>query len=170
MRTLSLLRHAKSDWESVDLSDVARPLNRRGRKAAPMMGKFMAAHNLLPDIVLCSNAARTCETLDLLLPALECKPKIKYEDELYLAGAGTMLARLKAVKAKHQHVLMIGHNPGIHRLALGLCGGGAPDARFNLAQKFPTAALAVFSFEAKSWVQINQGDGHLDLYMVPKAL
>jgi len=170
MRTLSLLRHAKSDWDSPDLSDISRPLSRRGRKAAPMMGRFMASQSLLPDYVLCSNAARTRQTLELLAPELDCAPKVKHEDELYLASSGAMLARLRSVKAKYDHVLLIAHNPGMHGLALGLCGGGSHDARFNLAQKFPTCALAVFSFDADEWSQINQGDGHLDLYMVPKAL
>ena len=170
MRTLSLLRHAKSDWESADLSDVSRPLSRRGEKAAPLMGRFMAEQNLAPDYVLCSSAVRTRQTLALVLEALGTTPKIRFEDKLYLASSGAMLARLKSVKTKYNHALMIGHNPGMHGLALGLCGGGSPDARFNLAQKFPTAALAVFSFDADNWPQINQGDGHLDLYMVPRAL
>ncbi len=170
MRTLSLLRHAKSDWSSHDLSDISRRLSRRGQKSAPLMGRFMAEQNLQPDIVLCSSAARTRQTLELLLPELGGSPKVKYEDELYLASSGAMLARLKAVKAKYQHILLIGHNPGMHGLALGLCGGGSHDARFNLAQKYPTCALAVFSFDSENWSQLNQGDGHLDLYMVPRAL
>ena len=134
------------------------------------MGAFMAAEDLLPDLVLCSGAVRTRQTLALILPELGNDPKTRCEDELYLASAGSMMARLKSVKAKYNHVLLIGHNPGMHELALGLCGGGDADTRYNLAAKFPTAALAVFSFDNDDWRSIEQGSGHLDLYMVPRAL
>ena len=170
MRTLSLLRHAKSDWDSVNLSDISRPLNRRGRKAAPVMGAFMAEQDIQPDYVLCSSAERTRQTLDLIKPVLSRDPKIHIEEGLYLASAGGMLSRIRKVKSKYDHILLIAHNPGMHALALGLCGGGDADARYNLASKFPTAALAVLSFETDDWLQIEQGHGHLDLFMVPRAL
>jgi len=169
MVTLSLLRHAKSSWAESGLRDFERPLAPRGQQAAPRMGAFMQAQSLVPDLVLCSPAARAVETLDSALPELGKTPDIRYEEGLYHAGPRQMLQLLNDVSAGTGHVMLIGHNPGMHALALGLAGEGDADDLQTLRQKFPTAGLAVIDFE-EDWPHLGPGLGSLRLFMVPRRL
>jgi phosphohistidine phosphatase len=171
MLTLSLLRHAKSSRDDAELEDHERPLAKRGTKDAPRIGRFMAAEEVRPDLVLCSSAVRTRATLTLVLAELPGRPpEIAYDDELYLAAPPGLLGRLAKVKASVGHVLMVGHNPGLHALALALTGGGEHKALAGLAGKFPTGALAVIDFDAGSWSALKPGSGHLRLFMTPRRL
>ncbi len=170
MLTLTLLRHAKSSWENDELEDFDRPLNKRGQTSAPLMGAFMESQEIAPDLVLCSSAARARETAGLVLSKLSATPKIKYEKDLYMAGPGALFARVRQVGAKYHNILMIGHNPGFHALAIGLVGYGDEDTKARLGMKFPTCALATFSFDAENWQRIEQASGHLDLFQVPREL
>jgi phosphohistidine phosphatase len=170
MLTLCLLRHAKSNWDDQGLKDFDRPLARRGEAAAPLMGAFMAAEGLAPELILCSPAVRTRQTLDLVLPHLAGGPTVVYEDAFYLAAASRLLARLHQVDAKVHSVMIVGHDPGMHGLALELAGSGEPALLQALAAKFPTAGLAVLTFEASDWRQVTAGAGHLQQFMTPKRL
>lgn len=163
MKTLYILRHAKAVAES-PRGDSARPLAKRGRKAAKAMGAFLASLDQAPELVLCSTAARTRETLDLVLPALDPEPSVAFEDELYLAAAGELLERLKKLPKTIGCVLLIGHNPGLHELAARLATEPGP-----LVDGFPTAALA--ALEAKgSWAELGWRKAVLALYRTPKEL
>jgi phosphohistidine phosphatase len=171
MRTVSLFRHAKSSWDNPGADDFERPLAKRGEKAAPRMGAFMAETSIVPELILCSPARRTRETLELVLPHLEPAPIVLVEEPLYLASAATLLARLRQVEAGIAHVMVIAHDPGLHQLALELSGRGEAETLHALASKFPTAALAVIDFEkARDWSRIRPGAGHLRLFMAPKML
>jgi phosphohistidine phosphatase len=171
MLTLFLLRHAKSSWDHPGLDDLVRPLNERGRTAAPLMGRYMARHHLVPELVLCSASVRTRATLDLIKPALGvATPEVAYEDGLYLASATDLMARLRSVSPRWPRVLMIGHNPGFHDLAVKLTGTGERKAIAALTAKFPTAALAVLTFEATSWAKTCPGSGRLVHFMTPALL
>jgi phosphohistidine phosphatase len=170
MLTLSLLRHAKSSWAEPSQDDFDRPLNERGMEAAPAMGKFMAAQKLAPDLILCSTAVRARETLELVLPHLPRKATIEYEDGLYLAAASAMLKRVRAAAAGVEHVMLVGHDPGMHGLATKLAGSGDPELLGALAAKFPSAGLAVIVFDVKGWKAIKPGEGRLKLFMTPKRL
>jgi phosphohistidine phosphatase len=170
MLTLSLLRHAKSSWDDPGLGDVERPLNERGEKAAARMGAYMAEHGIAPDLVLSSPSVRTRQTLDLLLPKLPSRPPVAFEDNLYLASAATMLRRVRKLKAAVSHVMVVGHDPGMHSLAAELAGSGNPADLQALAAKFPTAGLAVIAFEARAWPQVKPGAGRLVLFMTPRRL
>ena len=119
MKTLYLLRHAKAAPES-SLGDAKRPLAKRGRKAAKTMADFLAKLDPAPELVLCSTAVRTRETLDLILPALKPQPTVTYEDRLYLAAATELIERLRKVRKDTGCVLLIGHNPGLHELGARL--------------------------------------------------
>jgi phosphohistidine phosphatase len=169
MVTLSLFRHAKSSWAESGLRDFERPLAPRGKEAAPKMGAFMESQGLVPDLVLCSPAARAMETLEHALPELAERPEIRYQEGLYHAGPHQMLQLLNDVDTRIGHVMLIGHNPGMHGLALRLAGSGEEDALQALRQKFPTAGLAVIEFE-EVWQQIAPGLGFLRLFMVPRRL
>ena len=170
MLTLSLFRHAKSNWDDSGLKDFDRPLARRGEAAGPRMGAFMAAEALAPQLILCSPAVRTRQTLDLVLPFLPGGTTIVYEEGFYLAAASQLLARLRKVDAKVRHVMIVGHDPGMHGLALELAGSGEPEQMQALAAKFPTAGLAVLSFAIDDWSDVGPGAGHLRVFMTPKRL
>lgn len=171
MLTLSLLRHAKSNWDDTDLDDHERPLSKRGARAAPLVGKFMA--RTLPPIarVLCSDAVRTRATLTLVLAELPAPPPaISYERDLYLASPGAYRRHIASCADTDTHLLVIGHNPGIHMLALELVGEGERRDLAALAGKFPTAALAVIDFPVSRWRGVIPATGRLRRFVTPKDL
>lgn len=170
MLTLSLLRHAKSSWADARLKDIERPLNERGEKAAPRVGALMARRGLTPDLVLCSPAVRTRQTLDLVLPYLKEAPTVLYEDALYLASPATLLKRVHQVGSWVRHTMVVGHDPGMHLLALELASSGPDEDLQALAEKFPTAGLAVIVFEVQRWTKVKPGGGRLELFAAPKRL
>jgi phosphohistidine phosphatase len=170
MLTLSLLRHAKSSWSDPRLKDIERPLNERGDTAAPRMGAFMARRGIAPDLILCSAAVRARQTLNLVLPHLRGAPELVYEDELYLASSATLLKRLHKVATGVKHVMIVGHDPGMHTLAVELAGSGSADDLKRLADKFPTAGLAVVVFGASAWSEVHWGSGRLKLFTAPRRL
>lgn len=171
MLTLSLLRHAKSSWADPDLDDHDRPLAKRGAKAMPVVAKFMRQEKLRPGIVLCSDAMRTRATLALLLAEMgPPAPRIVYDEALYLATPGTILARIADLGEDERHVLVVGHNPGLHALALELIGEGDRKTLSLLAREFPTGALAVLSFTAGSWREVAKASGHLEHFTTPRQL
>jgi phosphohistidine phosphatase len=176
MLTLILLRHAKSSWDDPGLSDFNRPLAKRGRKAAPRMGEMLARLGLRPDLILCSGAERTRETLALVLPELGPQsPPVVYDDKLYMALPDGLLTGLHKIKPDHEGktprcVMMVGHNPGFEELALLLVADGPADELAQLSDKFPTAAAAVIAFDAESWQDIEPGTGRLNYFLTPKRL
>jgi phosphohistidine phosphatase len=170
MLTLSLFRHAKSSWDNPDLEDFERPLNERGEAAAPRMGKFMASQGMVPDLILCSPAARARQTLELALPHFRSEPTVNYEDELYLAPSATLLKRIRKLEAKVKHAMIVGHDPGLHSLASELTGSGDPELLQAMTHKFPTAGLAVIQFDVSAWSKVRPGTGRLELFMTPKRL
>jgi phosphohistidine phosphatase len=167
MLSLALLRHAKSSWESVDIDDFDRPLNERGRTAAPLMGAELKDLRFAPDLILCSSAKRTRETLALIEPFVKDAP-VTFDEQLYLTSQETLYSRLKEVPVGVQKVLMIGHNPGMHGLALLLTGTGDAKSISRLEDKFPTAALAVFSFEQTVWRDLLPASGRLEAFVTPR--
>lgn len=171
MRKLLLLRHAKSSWDATGLDDHERPLNKRGVRDAPVMGAYIAKHDLNPDLVLCSDAVRTRATLTLLLPALGApSPAVRYEPRLYLAEPAAIVEVLHRVDPKVERCLVVGHNPGMHALALGLVGDGDRKDLSALAMKFPTACLAVIDFDDVPWKGLKPGTGRLRAFVSPKLL
>jgi phosphohistidine phosphatase len=165
---LYLLRHAKSSWNDASLPDHERPLAPRGRRAAKLMGDHLSEEDIHPALVLCSSSVRTRETLSRIGKALDDEPPVQFEEGLYGAGAEQLLERLRQLPADLSSVLLIGHNPGVHELALGLAGSGVQLAR--LEEKFPTAALATLEFELETWADLEPGGGELVGYVVPREL
>ena len=172
MRQLLLMRHAKSSWDDPKLSDHARPLNARGRHAAAAMRQAMHELGLAPDIVLVSTARRTLQTLEALEP-WDDTPLVEPMDALYLATAPQLLQALRGVAETARSVLLVGHNPGLHELAMLLVGaqgmglGGSMTRR--LAEGYPTGALAEFSV-AGSWRTLGEGGGRLLRFLCPRDL
>ncbi len=176
LRQLLLMRHAKSLWDDPKLSDHARPLNARGRASAVAMRRAMRELGLVPDLVLVSSARRTLQTLEALGP-WDDTPLIEPMDALYLASAHAMLEVLHSVTETVRSVLVLGHNPGMHELALTLVGAHAfsrpPDADrarlSQLAEGYPTGALAEFAI-AGPWALLGEGSGRLQHFLTPRDL
>src|SRR5215468_11248362 len=139
MLTLSLLRHAKSSWKTPSLPDQDRPLATRGVNDAPLMGKAMAERGIDPDLVLCSSARRTRDTLALVLPELKVEPEVVYRDELYHPSPVEMLRILREVPPSASRLMIVGHNPEIQAFALDLVGSGPKHYLDRLKEKYPTA-------------------------------
>ena len=172
MKHLTLMRHAKSDWSDSSLGDIDRPLNERGRHAAPRMGAFMQEGDISPDLILCSSATRTRQTLELIAPFFTSTPEIVIDEAFYLAAPVEMLRAIKTTANERHHILMVGHNPGTHLLALDLIDPKRSDrhAVSMLGGKFPTAALAHFEFDCASWSDVGRGRGALKVFQTPKLL
>lgn len=170
MRRLMLLRHTKSDWTETDRNDLDRPLTPRGREAAPLIGAYMAHHALLPDLVICSPAARARETFDLVAPALPDKPRLVTERRIYDVGADTVLGVVKEIGRDVHSLLVVGHNPSLQDLAELLIASGDVDLRQRLLEKFPTGGLAVIDFPVDDWKKLHPKAGRLDRFVTPRTL
>jgi len=170
MKTIYLLRHAKSSWDDPDLADVDRPLSKRGKAAAAAMARHLAATGIAPGLVLCSPARRTRATLERVMPGLGRETPAVIEERLYQADAGALLRRLRGLDEAIASVMLIGHNPAIEELASRLADGGDADALARLAAKFPTGALAVLETDVVGWRDLGAGGARLAAFVRPRDL
>src|SRR5579864_5703137 len=143
MHRLHLLRHTKSSWDDGE-DDHRRRLSTRGREAARVIGKVLPGTIGKLDLVLCSSSLRTRETAELALAGYKPAPRILYEDGLYLATAATIMQRLRQIREGAETVMVIGHNPGLHELAIALAAPGSPGFSTLANGKFPTGVRAGF--------------------------
>jgi len=169
-KRLILLRHAKSAWDNSSVGDFERPLSNRGRKAAPLVGAYLARKGMVPELVLSSSATRAVETLDLVSAGWQTKPAVRKLKSLYLAMPREMLRRLQAVGREADCVMLIGHNPGIADLANWLCSQGNAELRAKLSRKFPTGAVAVLEFDVEDWGDVDAETGRLVDFSTPKQI
>lgn len=171
MLTLTLLRHAKSDWSDDTLDDFDRPLAKRGLKAAPVIGRELKKRGPELDLILCSTSKRTHQTLDLVLQELPGqKAGIHYLDDLYHALPDQILDLVRARADTATHVMVVGHNPGLHVLALRLAHDAETELRAAMSRKFPTAAFAQFQFEGRGWGDFDPAQGRLTHFITPRSL
>ena len=168
MKSLHLLRHAKSSWKA-GVEDRERPLTRRGRDNARLLARHIAEAIGPLDLILCSNAQRTRETLGVVLAEAGTGPKSAIEDELYLADCAELVGRLLRLSEVDDNVLVIGHNPGLHELAMALAAPASPGLAMLVGGKFPTAALASFQV-AGLWSGLDRSRHELIGYVTPAAL
>jgi len=169
VKHLYLLRHAKARAGEDGQGDHARRLTGRGRRAADEIGEFLAEHGETPDLALCSSSERTRETLERVLDHLPEKPRVVVETELYLAGCESLLARLRALPDEIDRVLLVGHHPGVADLAELLATDGPHELRKRLAEKFPTAALAILGIPHGRWCDAGPG-ARLEAFVLPREL
>ena len=162
MKTLLFLRHGKSDWDADFSHDHERPLNKRGRKAAKRMGRFLAESGLLPDRIATSTAVRARTTLDLFVEAGGIEAPVRETRALYLAGPNDLLREIRAEDDAADVLLLVGHQPGWGE-TVGLLVGEA-------SVRFPTAALARVDVDVASWTEVAFGRGELVWLVPPKAL
>ena len=167
MKTLLLMRHAKSAWDDPSLDDHDRRLAPRGRRAAPSIAAWLREQGLGLLHVRCSSAARARETLELMQPALH-DADVHIDEDLYLANADELLELVRTLPDEAPSVLLIGHNPGMQRLTVLLAGRS--QARRRVEAKFPTAALAVIALPVERWADTRPASGDLVAYVTPGDL
>jgi phosphohistidine phosphatase len=168
MKRVYLLRHAKSSWEDRSLADRDRPLAGRGERAAKAVAGHIEAEGIRPDLVLCSPARRTRETLERIEGAFGDRVEVQFDEALYGASEAELLARLSALPPEVDSVMIVGHNPGLETLALALASAGAERPRME--EKYPTAALATIDLPANDWSAIERGSGELVAFLRPRDL
>ncbi len=161
MKKLLLLRHAKSSWDDDGLADFDRPLNGRGRKAAPLMGNLMRERGLRPDLIISSPAKRARETIALVLEASGFETELRYDERIYEATAGRLVEVIEGVADDKQEVMLVGHNPGFENLIAHLTGE---------SRRVPTAALVGILLGAEKWNEAGSRGGRLDWLVKPKEL
>lgn len=161
MKTLFLLRHAKSSWDDPALNDFDRPLNQRGREAAPMMGRVMNKKNLAPEIIVCSTAERARQTAALVKEAGRLEGILKFEDMIYAASASELLQVVAGLDDEFESAMLVGHNPGFESAVRVLSGAH---------ETMPTAALAVLELEISDWAGVAPGCGKLVEVLRPKEV
>ncbi len=172
MKTLHLLRHAKTIDGLLHGTDHARFLTPRGVGAAKALAEHLTATNFAVDRVFCSTARRARETYELLAPALH-GAAVAFRDRLYLVEASDLLEFIHGLPDKAESVLIIGHNPGLHRIAVDLCKGavdGKAEDLTALKEKFPTGALCSLQFDIAQWRNVEAGSGTLTGFLRPKTL
>jgi phosphohistidine phosphatase len=160
VRTLYLLRHAKSSWKDASLSDFERPLKRRGREAAELVGERLAQEKLKNPVLICSPALRTRETAELVLQSAKLRVEERWDERIYEASLRDLLQVVSEIPDDKKVVILIGHNPGFEELLAFLTGESL---------RMPTAALAKITFDV-SWKDIEPRSGKLDWFVTPKAL
>lgn len=161
MKKLLLLRHAKSSWADATLTDFERPLNERGRLAAPLVGKFMRERQLNPDLVISSPAKRTRETIALVMEAAHIETELRYDERIYEASVGNLLEVVSQIEDDKREVLLVGHNPGFENLLESLTGE---------SERMPTAALARIILNAEKWDETAAKGGRLEWLVKAKEL
>jgi phosphohistidine phosphatase len=161
MKTLFLLRHAKSSWADASQTDFDRPLNERGLKAAPLIGRFMRKQKLQPDLILSSPAQRARQTITLVAEAAELTAELRYDARLYGASAARLIEIVSQIEDSAADVLLVGHNNGMEELLQTLT---------RESRHMPTAALARITLNIEKWSKTSDASGQLDWLIKPKEL
>ncbi|MEJ8474833.1 SixA phosphatase family protein [Roseibium algae] len=167
---LLLLRHAKSDWGDPGLEDIDRPLSNRGRNAARAMGAFLEENHLRPDLILCSTAQRTRETLSFLLPNFKQEAEIRLLQSLYDQSGADYIQTIRAEGGATKTLMLIGHNPAIEDTAHTLYMGDQPDLRADMELKYPSGALTVYDCPIDAWKSLTSESCHLEAFIKPRSL
>jgi phosphohistidine phosphatase len=174
MRRLMLLRHAKTEHEAPSGRDQDRRLDERGRRDATEIGNWIGGHPPFADMVMVSPAVRAHQTWEIAWEAMKDhaqSPKVELVPELYGADPAQLLEIIRsAVADDPRHLMLVGHNPGMHELALALTGGGDNAGRKALSDNLPTSGLAMFDFAIDDWSDVAFRRGRLVLFVSPKLI
>lgn len=163
MKRLTLVRHAKSSWKNAGLADIDRPLNGRGKRDAPRMGAFLAEAGIVPDIILASPARRARKTAKLLAVAISnANGQILFDPALYEASAAALMERVRSFDDSWQHVMLVGHNPGLTDFANLLATAGVDN--------LPTCGTLVADLDIGSWDTAGPACGSRVFYITPQEL
>jgi phosphohistidine phosphatase len=171
MKTLLLLRHAKSDWDDISLDDHERPLNPRGLKAAPRMGQLMRDLGMIPELSLSSTAVRSRDTTTLAIDALGHDVPTEFVEKLYSFGEGEAIEEVIAAQGGDASpLLIVAHNPAMQALAVRLCDGGDVTGLAQMRMKYPTAGLARIDFDIENWSELPGKTGTLVNFWRPRDI
>jgi phosphohistidine phosphatase len=170
MRRLLLFRHAEAERAEPGQNDLDRVLTADGKHEAALIGAYIGRHGLRPDRVVVSPARRTRETWDAAAVALPEVPAAVFNEHIYDATAQLLLSALKDTPDSVQTLLVIGHNPGLHDLALMLVATGDIDTRERLGEKFPTSGLAILDFALDAWAKLHARAARLERFVSPKTI
>ena len=174
MKRLILLRHAKAVPIAPDLEDHDRVLAERGRSDAAQMGQFLREEGLVPELVLCSSAARTRQTLEVMIAGWEVPPQVHELSDLYLARWLTIINQVRQQRVEANTLMVVAHNPGLEECARILArppGDGKTRKLLQMLQDdYPTAAVTVLGFEIESWNQVERAEGELEAFVRPRDL
>ncbi len=162
MKRVTVVRHAKSSWKNPDLADFDRPLNKRGQKAAPVMGGRIAERYQDQSFeIISSPAARARTTAEIIATCCDIEPgAVRFAPQLYLADSGTIISLLQSLDDECHHVLLVGHNPGITEFVTAACG--------RMVDNMPTGAVAEIDFPAERWSEVRRHTGRLGWMDRPK--
>lgn len=170
MKTVILLRHAKSSWADPELPDHERPLNKRGWQAAPRMAEWLAHRGHLPDTILSSSSLRTRQTVARMAEAVPALPEPVLDSTLYHAAPERMRERLRRLPNSCASVMLVGHQPGLSAFARKLAGGRVRPRCARAFEHFPTAAAAVLTVPIDDWAALRCGTADFVDFAVPKEL
>lgn len=169
MRRLLLLRHAKTERAEPGERDRDRKLTKRGRDDAVLIGAYMQRHRLVPELAIVSPARRTQETWTLMAEAFAKPPKLVADERIYNAATEALIELVGEPRAARS-VLIVGHNPGLHDLAVQLIAAGDVEARERVAEKLPTAGLVVIDLALEDWSRLRRHGGRLEHFVTPRLL
>ncbi|MGO9723016.1 MAG: SixA phosphatase family protein [Methylocella sp.] len=169
MKSLHLLRHAKSSWKDPGLNDHDRPLNKRGRQTAKMLAAYLRSAKIAPDLVICSTAVRARQTLDPIIKAAKKAPKVVFVRGIHEGAQRTLWEQLWNLPESATSVLLIGHNPALHDLALELAHADLNNLPPPAGEKFPTGAIASFRFDG-AWKALEPHGALLVSFITPKSI
>ena len=170
MKTLTLLRHAKSDWTDTVARDFDRPLNGKGKRAAALIGRHLRGLSPGIDHVVASPAIRVVETIDEVQRGIGRTLAPVWDRRIYLASAVTLLDVVRDLPVAVADVLLVGHNPGLEDLVLLLVPDTAGDLRDAVEEKYPTASVARMSFAVDAWAEVGAGGATLEGFVRPRDL
>ena len=170
MKTLTVMRHAKSSWDDSRLNDFDRPLNARGRKSARAMGKELKHRGFRFDQVIASPAMRVRETLNDFADGYGDELDIEFRPEIYESTVDRLLRLVREIPESVKAPLLVGHNPGLQDLLVALTEDDGDKLRHRVSGKFPTAAVATLRFPTSRWADIEPGSGEIAELIVPKDL
>jgi phosphohistidine phosphatase len=163
LKRLTLLRHAKSSWDNPGLGDFERPLNKRGQRDAPLMGRYLADQGILFDLLMVSPATRARMTAEVIAEQLEIdRERLTFNGQIYQATVNELVALLRTIADDQQNVLLVGHNPGITDLANFLVDGQL--------ENIPTCGLFSVELPIQSWQQLDRASARLLFYDYPKKI
>ncbi len=171
MKTVYLVRHVKSSWKDKRLKDFDRPLSKRGRRAAKLMARHLAENGIAPAQILCSSSRRTRKSLERMYPSFGAEVPTHFDKGIYEARAPTLLRKLRRL-GDARSVMIIGHSPGMEKLALLLAGSGDKAVRARLARKwkYPTGTLTVLTADVRKWSELKARCARLGDFVRPKDI
>jgi len=171
MKKISLLRHAKSDWQDTSQRDFDRPLNDKGIRVAKAMGRWIAKKKILFDHIIASPAERVKETFENFSEGYSEKLNIVWERKIYLASSATILDMIRETSDDHSHILVVGHNPGLEDIIFDLVPDDASSPLRDIVEKkYPTGAYAQLHLDIETWSDIAGPVAKLEIFMPPRDI